>query len=477
MKALPLVGNSGPVLLQRETFAAYIQKIYDLSKEAKYVGFYDFHQPVIMIRDPELIRSITVKNFDHFVNHRTLVDPDVDALFGGNLFSLKDNKWREMRNLLSPAFTSSKMKAMFKLMSNCAENFSNYLASQAEKEELEVDSKDIFTRYTNDVIATCAFGISVDSMKNRENEFYTLGRKATTFTTFTLVKFMLAMRLPWLAKIFNMKILGSRFEQFFLELVKETVETRDREGISRPDMIQLMMDSRNIKSGEGPQLTLVEMTSQAMVFFFGGFETVSTLMCFLAHMISIHPEVQKKIHDEIDDVLERCQGEVTYEAINSMPYLEAVMYETMRLYPVLPAVDRVCSQEFELPPALPGKKPVILKPGENVVLPVYALHRNPHYFSDPDNFSPERFMEDPKGMLNNPAFLPFGVGPRMCIGNRFALLETKALIFHIMTKCSLQPGKKMILPLELSTKLAAMTAKGGFWLKLTPRNEGKVKNL
>uniref|UniRef100_A0A6V7M137 Cytochrome P450 n=1 Tax=Bracon brevicornis TaxID=1563983 RepID=A0A6V7M137_9HYME len=475
-KPLPFLGNSAGVIFRTQSFADYVQEVYDLHKEAKYVGFYDFEVPVIMIRDPELIKTITVKHFDHFVDHRTFVDVDMDPFFGGNLFALKGKKWREMRNLLSPAFTSSKMRGMFKLMSNCAENFADYFASEAGNKELEVNSKDIFTRYTSDVIGTCAFGVAVDSMRNPNNDFYILGRKATTFTGFVFLKFFIVRRFPALAKLLGLKLIDQKVQDFFNELIKNTVETRDREGITRPDMIQLMMEARNNKSGEGPNLTIQEMTAQAFIFFFGGFDTTSALMCFVAHLIALYPEVQEKLQQEVDEVYEKCQENVTYEAINDMPYLEAVLYEAMRVYPIGPGLDRVCTQSFELPPALPGKKPIVLQPGDCFSLPVYPLHRSSEYFPDAEKFYPERFIEDPKGTLHNPAFMPFGIGPRMCIGNRFALLETKVLIFHLIAKCSLEIGNKMTLPLKLCTKTFAMTAAGGFWLRLTPRNKWQIKN-
>lgn len=387
--------------------AERIQTIYSVEKKAKYVGFFDFNSPTLMIRDTELIKSMAVKNFDHFVNHRSFIDPAYEPLFGNNLFALHDQRWRDVRALLSPAFTSSKMKAMFKLMQSCGETFSGYLAEGARQKSSEViNSKDAFCRYTTDVIATCAFGISVDSMKNPDNEFYVLGKKATSFGGATLgIKFLFLRLFPNLGGRLGIRFFDVKVEQFFTNLVRETIEMRDAKGITRPDMIQLMMETRGNEAIDATHLNIQEMTSQAFIFFFGGFESTSVLMCYAAHELAANPKVQAKLGAEIDECLAQCSGDVTYEAVNGLKYLDAVINEALRLYPVAPFLDRVCSKSFELPPALPGLPPHTVKPGEFIWFPPYALQRDSQYFNEPDKFIPERFIDDPKGTIHSPAYM------------------------------------------------------------------------
>ncbi|XP_057322620.1 cytochrome P450 9e2-like [Microplitis mediator] len=468
-KPLILFGNMAPVVFRRKTFVDNVTNAYKTHSEAKYVGFFEFTTRVTMLRDLDLIKTVTVKYFDHFMDHRSFADPKVDPLFSNNLFSLRGDQWREIRTLLTPAFTSSKMKAMFKLMSQCADTFGDCLVKQSEKKQ-PFNSKDIFTRYTNDTIATCAFGVSVDSMNNPDNDFYVLGRNATTFDGLKTLKFFIVRSFPTIARLLSIKLFDTKTEKFFYDLVRDTIATRDAKGINRPDMIQLMMETRGSKPGsKTPELSIESMTSQAFIFFFGGFDSTATLMCFAAHEIASHPEIQEKLQKEVDQVLEKCDGDPTYEAINSMIYLDAVVNETLRLYPIAGFMDRLCTKSFELPPTLPGSKPLLVKPGDNLWVPVWSIHRDPQYFPDPDNFTPERFIGEAKDSLNTSAYFPFGVGPRMCIGNRFALLEIKVLFFHLLAKCNIKPAKKMILPMRLSKKSFALMAEGGFWLDITPR--------
>lgn len=234
--------------------------------------------------------------------------------------------------------------------------------------------------------------MTVDSMRNPTNEFDVLDKEVTNFHFFKMSKFFLFSNFPVPTKWLGLRIFDRKVEEFFTELVKTTIETRDKQGFTRPDMIQLMMETRNNKPGEGPTLTLQDMTAQAFLFFIGGFETTATLMCFATHSISVNPEVQRQLQDEVDNVYKKCDQSPSYEAINGMKYLEAVINETIRLYPIMPIMDRVCIKSFELPPALHGKKPVVLKPGDCILMASYPVQKDSQYFENPDEFRPERFI-------------------------------------------------------------------------------------
>lgn len=161
-----------------------------------------------MIRDPELVKQITIKDFDHFINHRNIFgvdseDPhDMDNLFGSSLFSMRDARWKDMRSTLSPAFTGSKMRQMFQLMDIVAKEAVDCLKRDDIPEDgIELDMKDYCTRFTNDVIASTAFGLQVNSFKDRENQFYLMGKKLTTFTALMNLKFLLFQTAQKLFKV------------------------------------------------------------------------------------------------------------------------------------------------------------------------------------------------------------------------------------------------------------------------------------
>ncbi|XP_024886574.1 cytochrome P450 9e2-like [Temnothorax curvispinosus] len=476
-KGVPYLPNSlssfvtvWKVFLGYITFADYCEYVYRYFPNAKYFGGVDFFTPAIILRDPELIKDIMVKDFEHFPDHRTFVDEKVEPLFGKNIFSLRGNRWKEMRNTLSPSFTASKMKFMFDLISKCSHDFVNYLVNHPELCHT-IETKAVFRRYTNDVIATAAFGISVNSMKDQDNEFYIRGIEATKFSSGLLVtiKIIFLRACPWLAKLIGLTFFPAATSKFFRKIVGETINARETQDIVRPDMIHLLMQARNKDSASASKMTLDDIVSQAFIFFFAGFDTSSTLMCFAAHELAVNQDIQDRLREEIQQHLAEGNGEISYESLSKMSYMDMVISETLRKYPPVIFIDRLCTKEYELPPSQPGCKNVIVKPDNVLMFPVYALHRDPAYFPNPDKFDPERFSEENKDNIVPYTYMPFGHGPRKCIGNRFALMETKILIAHLLQKFTFKTVEKTVEPVVYTKKEFTLQPVGGFWIGLEKR--------
>ncbi|XP_076293752.1 cytochrome P450 9e2-like [Lasioglossum baleicum] len=469
-KPWPIVGNMAPVLFRRQFIGDYIRNVYFKFPDLKYFGFYNLVAPIIVIRDPELITSIAVKNFDHFTDHVGFVNEEMDPLMGKNLFALRGDRWREMRKLLSPAFTAAKMKSMFKLIIDCAEKTSAFIAEESKKGR-DWDMQDIFKRYANDVVATTSFGIAVDSLKDPDNEFYKLGRESISFSTWVSVKMMMGRNFPTISRLLGIKLFGSKPREFFTKIVAETTRMREEKGIHRPDMIQLMMDSRD---KDGKRLTVDEMTNQAFVFFLGGFDTTSTMMCLVGQVIATNPEIRSKVLLEVEEAHRKmAEGQPTYDVIRDMAYLDAVIDETLRIYPIASFLDRICVKEFELPPAKPGAKSVTVKPGESLWFLPNGLHHDPKYYKDAENFRPERFLN---GEVSPNTYMPFGVGPRVCIANRFAMMEAKILFYHLLRNCVIEPCEKTTVPLKFSEKSFAVVPPTGYWLNIRTKEDESVAN-
>ncbi|KYN02647.1 Cytochrome P450 9e2, partial [Cyphomyrmex costatus] len=458
----PIFGSIMSIIFHRISFADFLLKIYNFKPNAKYIGLYFMTTPIFFLRDPELIKSIFVKNFESFPNRIGFSDLN-EPLFKNNLFSLDGEKWRNVRTLLSPFFTSNKLKMMFTLMSECAVDFAKFI-STLPADNGSINTKDAFSKYTNDVIATCAFGIKINSMKDPTNKFYVNGNEISTFTGIRAVKLLFLRNFPRLGRIFNIKIMNDYVSHFFMDIIKTTIATRDAEHITRPDMLQLMMDIRG-KEGRR-ELDIDEMTAQAFVFFLAGFETSSTTMSFVAHEIAANPNVQTKLQQEIDKVLEESNGEVTYEAINRLDYLDAVISEALRLYPPVPIYERTCEKAYELPPALPNEKSFILKKGTIVWISPFVIQHDEKYYNNPKKFDPERFLNNK--MQNSSYYIPFGLGPRMCIANRFAMLKVKVLLFHLLARCDLKPSTKTASPIKFCKDFIILP-QNGFWLNIQRR--------
>lgn len=494
--SIPLFGEGIYMIMGKENMSDTIKRMYNKISDVRYLGVFQFMQPVLIVKSTELIKQICVKDFDHFLNHKVLLPDGVEELLSKNLLQLKDQTWKNMRATLSPSFTTSKMKSMFTLISQNADAFAKYFK---EKNDgiVEVEFKDAFTRYTNDVIASAAFGLQVDSLTDRENDFYVLGREMSDFSTFwkKFVFFFFQIS-PTIARFLRLELFGEKTKNFFLGIVRDTIKMREEQNIKRPDMLGLLLEARKgsqqkekmqdtkeagfavveehleVNEIKPQDLTDTDIASQVFIFFFGGFETVSTAMCFMAHELASNPDVQAKLIEEIDESV-RKNGEPTYESIANMIYLDMVVCETLRKWPVNIATDRMVTKPYTINPEEPGEKPVHLEVGDVAIIPIIALHYDPKYYENPEKFDPERFSPENRKNIDPYAYIPFGVGPRNCIGSRFALLELKAVFFHILRHFEIVPVEKTNIPIKLSTKSINLSSENDYPLGLKKREISK----
>lgn len=242
-RGLPFLGVQWRSLVGREPFSVTIQKMYDQYPDEKITGMFDMGgQPKYVIRDPELIQQITIKDFDHFLNHQLQVHEDSDPLFARSLLIMRDQRWKDMRSTLSPAFTGSKMRMMFSLVGEVSHTFCDYLKNDLKNGAIECDVKEIFARFANDTIASCAFGLSVNSLKDRDNDFYKTGRSISELSPLDTLKFFSFATVPRLAKFLKLKLFKEKDEQYFRDLFRTNMKYREQNNIVRPDMINILLE-------------------------------------------------------------------------------------------------------------------------------------------------------------------------------------------------------------------------------------------
>ncbi|XP_017782505.1 PREDICTED: cytochrome P450 9e2-like [Nicrophorus vespilloides] len=497
---VPIFGDNLHTVFRNESFFHMIIRIYQRFSNERYTGFYQMNNPMLLIRDPELLKMITVKDFEYFTDHMSFLPVHSDPLWNKNLLALKGDKWKEMRATISPVFTSSKMRAMFYLINECAEGLADYFEEESQKTQVVRDMKDVFTRYANDVIATCAFGIKCDSMKEPENEFYVMGRNVLNFDSlWKNFKMFTVILIPKIARFLDVTIFSRKSSEFFKSVISNNLRMREKQKIVRPDLIHLLMEARKGKLTHGGEtqdqdagfatvqeseigmkemktkmdITDTDITAQALIFFTAGFETVSTLMTFMSYELAVNPDIQKKLQEEIDETRKKCNGKLTYDTLATMKYMDMVISETLRKWPPAVAMDRCCVKPYTIPAASPNESPVHLKLGDIIWLPIIGIHRDPEYYPEPEKFDPERFNDENKHKIKSFTYNPFGYGPRNCIGSRFALMETKTIFFHLLSKCELEVVQQTRIPLKIIKKAFTLDVEGGVSLGFKTRKQNK----
>uniref|UniRef100_A0A182S7B3 Uncharacterized protein n=1 Tax=Anopheles maculatus TaxID=74869 RepID=A0A182S7B3_9DIPT len=505
-------GNAGPILMKKVTLFEHFKNLYDAFPNGRIHGMFNMRQPAYVVRDPDLVKQITVKDFDYFADHmstgmeQTEENNSNHLLLGNSLVSLRGQKWRDMRATLSPAFTGSKMRLMFALIAECGQTMVAHFRSEEQKARsagesgLQLEMKDVMTRFSNDVIGTAAFGIKVDSFRDPSNQFISMARSVTNQESLVRAIKMIGFTFaPKLMMRFNIDFLSPEEDRFFRDTILETMRTREEKGIFRPDMIELLMQAKkgSLKHQQKEELkqesnqaegfatveeshvgkrahdrvwTDTELIAQAFIFFFAGFETISWTLSFALYELAVNEDIQARLFDEVresEQTLEEGQT-LSYEKLQSLTYLDMVISETLRRWPIATVLNRECVRDYQYDDGQ-GVKFMIEK-GAQIFIPVVGLHFDPKYYPNPERFDPERFSEENRKNIQTGTYLPFGAGPRNCIGSRFALMEAKVVLYYLLLHFRVIPYSKTQIPLKLKKSSTQFQTEKGIWLEFQSRS-------
>nr|ARO89867.1 cytochrome P450 Cyp3a24 [Andrias davidianus] len=468
-KPLPFIG----------TFYHYRKGMMDFDMECfkkygKVWGIYDGRVPVLAITNTALIKSILVKEcYTHFTNRRNF---GLNGPLEDSITIAKDDHWKRIRTVLSPTFTSGKLKEMFPIIKHFGETLVRNVHKKAEKGEA-LDMKQIFGAYSTDVVISTSFGVNVDSMNNPNDPFVTNGKRLFNFrflNPMIIVIVLFPFLVPILAKM-KFQMFPRDLMHFYMNAVNRIKEKRQKgKHEDRVDFLQLMVDSQtaeNIPEPDGMNhgykaLTDAEIMAQSIIFILAGYETTSTALSFLAYCLATHPDVQQRLQEEIDKHLPN-KATPTYDALMQMEYFDMVVNETLRMYPPAGRLERVCKNTIEI-------NGQTIPEGMVTMIPIHVLHRDPEYWPEPEEFNPERFSKENKETQDPYSFLPFGTGPRNCIGMRFALLNMKVAITVLLQHFTFQTCSETPIPMELDTR-GFIKPKKPNMLKLVPRSAAVPK--
>ncbi|XP_078043581.1 cytochrome P450 6k1 isoform X2 [Augochlora pura] len=465
-----LTGNMMPLLTGKISQGDFFKEAYQQNCDHRLLGIYMLHKPYLVVNDLDVIREVLAKEFSSFHDRGIFSNTETDPL-SGNLFQLPGKKWRQLRVKLTPTFTSGKIKQIFPILKETGDVLAKYLDRKAELKE-SIDVKEVFARYSVDIIMSAAFGITCDSFKNPDNEFRYWGKRILEpKPLWNSLLFFAPQVFDWFKLPYNER----QVTKFFTTMFRETVEHRQTHNIVRKDFLNLLIqlikngyvdpddDSaiENIqeKAAEN-KLSVLEASAQAYVFYLAGFETSSTTATFCLYELAKHQDMQDKLRNEIRTVMKK-HGDITYNALSDMRFLDKVVSETLRKYPPVTFLNRICTKEVLL-----ETTGVTVPLGTPIVIPVYGIHKDPNIYPEPEKFDPERFSEENVKSRHSYAYLPFGEGPRICIGLRFGLIQVKVAIINALLNHRVIPTPDTPDTLEFLGGSIVLLPKGGVHLNI-----------
>ncbi|XP_014218830.2 probable cytochrome P450 6a14 [Copidosoma floridanum] len=427
-KPIPLFGNFKDVILGKVHMADFIQDIYHQFASEPVVGLFASNIPILLVKDPEIIQEVLVKGFSNFSDRGFTHHGDVDSLSQHLLYMTVD-KWKPMRQKLSPVFTSTKLKEMFYSISACADNFSAYTRNLVKKNEI-VDCFTLTRKYAIDVIGICAFGLETKILSQEKTEFERVSEMIFENSVKNTLKRLIRFCPNWIKKLTKPVITNHEVVNFFMSLIEKNIAFRNTNNLRRNDLVDILMDIKNHpeKIGE-KEATLALLTSQAYVFFAAGFDTTSSTITHALYEVALNQNIQNQLRTEICTTIQKYSGNLNYDVIYHMKYLDQVLKETLRKYPPGYFTGRRAIDDYTF-----KRTKITVRRDIRVLVPIHAIHNDPNNYPEPDKFDPERFTEEAEKMRHPMTFLPFGAGPRYCIGKRFAFISTKIAIARIISR-------------------------------------------
>lgn len=320
-----LVGHSLPRITKEKSVWELFDGYYQTYKRsADMIGLYLLTEPSVLLFDLDLIKRVMITDFDVFTTRGVYVNEKDDPI-SAHLFSIGGDKWRNLRKKLSPTFTSGKMKTMFPTIVALSNNFCSSFEEIVANNPSGFMIKDVTSRFTTDVIGNCAFGIECNSLSDPQNQFRTMGDKFFRRSFVRSLSQLFMVNFPAFSNRIGLKSTPEDVSEFFTQTVVDTVKYREENKVNRKDFLDLLLKIRNDES-EANQLTIQEIVSQSFIFFVAGYETSSSTMMFCLFELAKRPEIQSLARKHIVEVLKKHDGELTYECLQDMDYLDKVVY-------------------------------------------------------------------------------------------------------------------------------------------------------
>ncbi|XP_032676574.1 cytochrome P450 6B7-like [Odontomachus brunneus] len=436
---LPGFGHVWSLLLMRITLADLIKQICSGYPNQSMVGFYYQTTPALVIREPELIKTVLQTNFASFSKNLWNVDPHLDRLLRVNPFFTYGDTWLISRRFFSLAFTSRYLKTYFNCIEQVCKKLENFLNDKLRKNNnvIELDLNKLASSYTTSVASLISFSVEQNISYEHESQsvlFANVAEKVFGPSLYSRIMQSFNFYFYDLKRLLRMSFIPKKVNHFFSTTVKEIIDIRQQEqSAHRLDFLQLMLNMKKNKEIEEDLIAAYVFT-----LFVNISDTSNVSLSFVVYQIARHPHVQQKLRDEVKSVLEKYDGRLTYDALKEMTYLDQVLKESQRVYSTASCLAKICTEEFELK----GSDGLSCRvhPGTIIFINVHEMHKNPKYWPNPDVFDPDRF--DKKTKINKYTFLPFGEGQRICVAMRLALLQSKAYLAVIMKNYTLEVSSK-----------------------------------
>ncbi|MET0593107.1 MAG: cytochrome P450 [Polyangiaceae bacterium] len=449
---LPLASAPGPrgIPLFGSLFDAWRDPLHLLSTGAREHGdvvryrfaVFDY----VLVSGADEIQHILVKNQKNYTKSRSY--QGLKLVLGDGLLTSEGEFWRRQRRLAQPAFHAQKLRSLATTMAGLtADSVARWNALPQSGRTLDMHAE--MMRLTFRIVGKTLFGSDV------EGDAQAIGKALTTAMQFANDHIETLQLIPvWLPLPKNIRFREAQgtLDALVYRLIDEHRGAEGRGG----DLLSMLMAVTD--EGDGGKMTPRQLRDEVMTLVLAGFETTANALSWTLYLLAKHPEVAARLEEEASRVLGN--REPGFEDVPQLEYTERVLQESMRLYPPAWCFERQAVEDDEIGGyAIPK--------GTTIAICPYVLHRNPAIWENPDKFDPDRFLPERSNDRSRFAYLPFGDGPRICIGKAFAMMEMKIVLAMIARSFRMQMATSE--RVEIDPRIT-LRPRNGVRMTITPRS-------
>ncbi|XP_061399994.1 probable cytochrome P450 6t3 [Musca vetustissima] len=469
VKPLPLVGNLKDLFSSKISFGELFQRLYEDEhvKSSPAGGIYLLHQPALILRDADLIKSVLIKNFDKFQNRYEAADAVHDAMGSLTLPLSKYSIWRGCRKKMSEMFTTGKIKLrMYPLMLDVVKELECFLSKKLQSEKGKgaiIEVKEMFSLFTTDLTSILHYGVDVKGLKQGHSILRQQTLDLFNINLIRLFDFFMIFFLPHLTLWVRAKVFSKSYMEFMRNFTSKICKERSHHSTSlksQGDLFDVLLKFQAEYQEDPLHYSQHKdfIASQVAIFLLAGFETSSSVLGFILYELAKQPDIQQKLRQELKEGFGE-KTELSYEELQALPYLQMVLCEGLRMYPAAAFINRECTAVY----GFQLNEDIFVPHGMPVYVSILGLHRDPKYWPEPDHFNPERFSS--MANINPMIYQPFGTGPHACIGSRLGLLQVKLALAHTLRLYYVQTCSRTVKNIKFDPKSFMLQAKGGIYLK------------
>ncbi len=377
-----------------------------------------------LVNDPEFLKYVYQDHVKNFVK-QTKAWKMFRLIFGDGLLTSDGELWRRQRRLMQPSFHRERIGGLVQVMREATQEMLQAWQGFTPGRSFDLSSE--MMRLTLRIVGETLLGINMSADAAIVARALPILLEETVHQVTRI--FRLPLKFPTLGHL--------RFRKALKEMRgvgERVIQSRKANPEKRADLLEMLMEAKDEETGKS--MSDEQLLDEVLTIFLAGHETTANALTWTWYLLSQNPEVEKKFFEEIDGVL---QGKApAFEDLPKLQYVERVFKEALRLYPPAWFVGRLVLEDDQI-------GGYFIPAGSMVFLSPYVTHHSPEIWKNPEHFDPDRFLPENFSQMHRFAYIPFGAGPRQCIGNHFAIMEAQVILASIAQKYRLKlvPGQRI----------------------------------